>query len=112
MNRRSFFKTLATAAAAFTILPSAVTYGRTWAKKTSSGIYVVNPAWVNAPYEVGFYFQPYEKFLHPIVFQKGAGEVIRNPMEGRYRIDEPWPIRFASVPIEGLKPIPPIIELA
>lgn len=32
MNRRSFLSTLAQAAAAFTILPSAVTYERTWKK--------------------------------------------------------------------------------
>jgi hypothetical protein len=42
MNRRSFLTRLATAAAGFTILPSAVTYARTW-KVAESGLYVGVP---------------------------------------------------------------------
>lgn len=53
MNRRGFFKTLAAATAGFTILPPATTYQRIW-KATKQ----VNPAWVSAPYEVGFLFNP------------------------------------------------------
>ena len=39
MNRRSFFSTIAKAAAGFAILPSAVTYARHW-KTINSGIVV------------------------------------------------------------------------
>jgi hypothetical protein len=37
-TRRSFFRSLALGAAAFAVLPSALTYRRTW-KATASGIY-------------------------------------------------------------------------
>jgi hypothetical protein len=49
MNRRNFFKSLAKAAAGFAILPSAVTYARTW--KRTSDLWIPNPEWKNAPYE-------------------------------------------------------------
>lgn len=52
MNRRNFFKTLATVAAGFSILPAATTYARApWRKAMGSGIYILNPEWKNAPYE-------------------------------------------------------------
>jgi len=58
LNRRSFFKTLATAAAGFTILPAATKYTRTpWKKLSASGIYVVNPEWRDAPYQMYFLVQ-------------------------------------------------------
>jgi len=49
MNRRGFFKTLAAATAGFTILPPSTTYQRIW-KATRQ----INPAWLNAPYELVF----------------------------------------------------------
>jgi len=42
MNRRNFLGSLSTAIAAFTVLPSAVTYGRTWIKPTTSNLYTVD----------------------------------------------------------------------
>lgn len=48
MNRRNFIRGLLTAAAGFTILPGA---GRIWKAERK----IVNPAWVNAPYEVTFF---------------------------------------------------------
>lgn len=50
MNRRSFFTKLGLAAASLAILPAATTYARNW-KATPAGV-LVNPAWVNAEYEV------------------------------------------------------------
>ncbi len=55
MNRRGFFKTLAVATAGFAILPPATTYQRVW--KAASAIRV-NPAWIDAPYEAAFIFDP------------------------------------------------------
>jgi len=55
MNRRSFLKSLGAAAAAFSILPAASTYARAaWRPLRSSGIWVINPEWKDAPYEWGF----------------------------------------------------------
>lgn len=51
MRRRDFFRTLATAAAGFAILPSAGTYKRTW-KSSPSKLWLPNPNWVDAEYEV------------------------------------------------------------
>jgi hypothetical protein len=54
MNRRSFFGKLAGAVAAFTILPSATTYERIWKPKLIEPVWVVNPEWVTATYELSF----------------------------------------------------------
>lgn len=51
MNRRSFLTGIIAAGISAAILPSALTYERTW-KKTAQGLYVLNPDWVNAPYEI------------------------------------------------------------
>ena len=55
MNRRSFFTKLGLAAASFAILPAATTYARKWVAPTAQcAMWVVNPEWVNAPYEMEF----------------------------------------------------------
>ena len=51
-TRRSFLGQLAIVAASFAILPSATTYERIW--KVRRPEWVVNPDWVNAPYELQF----------------------------------------------------------
>lgn len=119
MNRRSFFKTLAVAAAGFSVLPSATTYARAkWVKQASSGIYVVNPAWVNAPYEVAWFtFEGDPKTITRedmcgYIFPKEAGEVTRYPIgpEGAFRVQEMRPLRFDSLDMKN--PIPPIIKMS
>ncbi len=84
MNRRGFFKMLATATAGFTILPPATTYNRLW-KATR----VLNPEWVNADSEMGFIFNPaayagqwkfissdsWSAMIKPGEFPRGAGEI-------------------------------------
>lgn len=71
MNRRGFFKTLATAVAGFSILPAATTYTRApWKKSAGSGIWIVNPEWLNAPYEVTFFVEDHRIIeLYPIRYQ-------------------------------------------
>lgn len=54
MNKRDFLATLAKAAAGFAILPAANTYKRVW-HKTAENIWMPNPDWVNAPYEITMY---------------------------------------------------------
>ncbi len=56
MNRRGFFQTLGTIAAGFTILPGALTYTRKW-KPIDCGIYVPNPEYINAQFELAIYRQ-------------------------------------------------------
>ncbi len=55
MNRRGFFKTLAAATVGFAILPPATTYQRVWKAVATPQI---NPAWISAPAEIGFIFNP------------------------------------------------------
>lgn len=56
-SRRSFFKQLAVSAAAFSILPAAETYSRIWKPKAIVPVrYEINPDWVNATYEVSFFW--------------------------------------------------------
>ena len=76
MNRRSFFKTLATAAAAFTILPSAVTYGRTWAKPLGCEVFVPECYMGEWAWTV-FNTNPYLDVVWGGKFPVGAGETIR-----------------------------------
>jgi len=55
MNRRSFFTKLGLAAATLAILPSATTYARNWvapSKALGRVLWMPNPEWVNAPYEI------------------------------------------------------------
>lgn len=114
MNRRNFLKSLATAAAAFAILPSATSYTRApWKKVAGSGIYVVNPEWLNAPYEIAFMFAPgpVEECRHsivPVYFSREGQEFPELP--GHFRLKDPFPIRQNS-PGDSI-PIPPIIELS
>lgn len=55
MNRRNFLKNLAAAAASFAILPAATTYHRAKWVKNRSEVWIVNPEWVEARYEVAYY---------------------------------------------------------
>lgn len=81
MNRRQFFKSLATVIAGFSILPSAVTYSRA-AWKKSSNLWVVNPEWINAPYEFSWvvFGGPFPsnmgETIRPVEFPSGAGEIL------------------------------------
>lgn len=76
MNRRSFFKKLAMATAAFTVLPSATTYARKWVTQAASPLLVPNPAWVNAEFEMhlimspafGIMPQAHQPMTHPIIY--------------------------------------------
>lgn len=60
MNRRSFLTSLIKGAVGCAILPSAVTYARTWKKPTGNLILqgdlliCPNPAYINAPFEMAF----------------------------------------------------------
>lgn len=54
MNRRSFLTTMLKGATACMALPSALTYARAW--KRTETLWVVNPEWENAPFELGYHF--------------------------------------------------------
>lgn len=57
MNRRGFLRSVGLAAASFAILPGASTYVRSW-KPTKAGLYLPNPDWINAEYELVWMSQP------------------------------------------------------
>jgi hypothetical protein len=57
MNRRNFLKNSALALFGFTVLPPARTYERIWkAQRKPLARILINPAYVNAPYEMGYLF--------------------------------------------------------
>lgn len=58
MNRRGFFKKLALATAAFSILPTATTYARTWKIAPESSVWIPNPEWELAPYQMSYIWHP------------------------------------------------------
>ena len=67
MKRRDFFGKLGVLAAGFSVLPSAMTYARANWKVTKSGLWRVNPDWVNAPYEWYFYEYRYAAIPNPAI---------------------------------------------
>ena len=56
MNRRNFFGSLLKTGAGFFILPSAALYARKW--KFQNELWIVNPEWVRAEYEIFFLDMP------------------------------------------------------
>jgi hypothetical protein len=109
MNRRSFFKTLSAAVAGTVVLPPAITFDRCWKYpvwKKSGDIWIINPEWENAPYEIGFHF-PTGRF--PIIHPR-LNEIPGHPPVWR---DDPVPVRFRNwEDAQALKPIDPFITLA
>ena len=80
MNRRGFFSTLAKAAAGFTILPAATTYGRIW-RVQREPIHYINPKWISAPYDITYIhfdektITPWLKFFNSSPFPYNMGDV-------------------------------------
>ncbi len=68
MNRRGFLRAVGLAAASFTILPGATTYVRRW-KPSRAGLYLPNPEWVNAEYEMAWMCEPHFAYFlrHPVI---------------------------------------------
>lgn len=97
MNRRNFLTGIIAAGVSSMILPAALTYKRSkWIKRAS--MWIPNPEWVNARYEVGFqFFRPGE--LHALYVDR-------------------WNVPYNIVPVRGnqfkdngeLVPISPYIE--
>jgi hypothetical protein len=53
MNRRGFLDTMLRASAAFSIMPASLTYTRKWKRPiTNSFIWVPNPQWITAPWQL------------------------------------------------------------
>ena len=104
MNRRSFLSTVLAGVVAPAFLPGA---GRLW-KRTESGLSVpkravINPAWVNAPYEVAFHWTP--NFVHDVAVPP---QVLDKIAKGQsIKVQDYWPMRFADA--AGTQPIPPFI---
>ena len=92
VSRRNFLHSLGAAVATFAILPSASTYTRNW-KRTDSGLYILNPEYLNAPYEVSFIVGAN---VVPIVWQRCLGEHQLPNIAGTV-IREKYPKRFKSM---------------
>lgn len=75
MNRRGFLKSLGLAlgvAVAPQVLLSRAPDAFKW-KRASSGVWVLNPEWVNAPYEIGYWIVEPGKLM-PIIYNKALFE--------------------------------------
>lgn len=55
-TRRGFLANILKLGVAAAVMPAATTYARNWVKPSTNKIWVPNPAWVDAPYEVHFTF--------------------------------------------------------
>jgi len=108
MNRRNFFSALAKGIAAISVLPAAATYARHWHKTASSGVWIVNPEWRDAKYEIEFQYAHWPgtvRKLVPIFFNRRS--IDSPPLLLHERVRESFPIRVA---IPGGPAISPLIE--
>lgn len=104
-----------TAAVGAMILPGA---GRKWVKQTS-GLYGINPAWINAPFEVSFGVamipdeKRADKFISIIYKRISQDRICFGDQlpDGYVPVKETFPLRFSSNNISDSKPIPPFIKL-
>jgi hypothetical protein len=119
MNRRSFFKSLATAAVGAVVIPPAITFDRCWKnpsyKKSSSGIWVVNPAWRDAEYELSVFCKGatedyYKSVFVELIDRKKLLET--STPEDFQRRDFFHPVRYRTYSdAEAGNPVHPWIEL-
>jgi hypothetical protein len=112
MKRRDFFRRLGVLTAGFSILPAATTYARSWKPrsrwtvvpkwKLGSPELRINPDWVDAPYEMAFYFDPsYERSVVPVVFKRG-GKTELAGLEFKRTVEESGS-EFYRLPGPGLR---------
>lgn len=107
MNRRSFIGTLATALAAFTVLPSATTYQRNWVT-TKTGMIVPNPEWMDAPLEVAYFF-PEAGIIKQAVLKRD--EPLLATIRSQFQMYDHFPIRYKMSPSGERIFVPPFIEI-
>jgi len=100
MNRRSFFKTLAAAVAGTVVLPPAITFDRCWKTAASykkvGGIWVINPEWLNAPYELSFLRNQGFDRVSPVLFKRPEFPQIHAIENDPRRVSEGFPLRCKS----------------
>lgn len=94
-SRRSFFAQLAVAVAGTVVAPSILARcapdAFKW-RKTTHGLYVVNPEWLTAEYEIRFLFEP--GMLTPcLMSREGDSAASYSPKPGQRFIRESFPIR-------------------
>jgi hypothetical protein len=94
MNRRGFLKGALAGLAANIFVPRA-TDAFKW-KRRASGIWVVNPEWVKAPYEIHYYYLPENKSVVPFVTVLAANAPTYRPRPGEVLIPENYPVRLNS----------------
>lgn len=108
MRRRGFFKTLGLLAAGFAVAPSVSLANMAAPKKRFPVIYRrarLNPAYVEAKYELQFLWSPHTFKATPLLWNHPA----RRLNEDKH-IHDPWPIRGNEILPNGFpKSIPPFI---
>jgi hypothetical protein len=110
MKRRDFFKTLATAAAGFAILPSAATYKRTWVPRATSGILILNPDYINAPYELAVWkLERTGQFFCGWIAREKPPSIWPTEGETVHWLKDPLPIRAINIGPEPQTRVVPFI---
>jgi len=93
------------------ILPGA---GRKWIKRSNSDVLTINPAWINAEYEIHFWVSSVPVWdgrrydLIPVVFNRETGPPKTPPAGYRLWENRPWPplrIPRSTTPLHGAEPI-------
>lgn len=105
-NRRGFLKSMLAAAVGASILVPTFSDAHKWKRSAKTGLWVLNPEYVNAPYEVRFLFNPaaLEKLQdNPCIVSKRGTPLKGHPMYPMY----PWPPRYN----ENQEPVSPFIQI-
>jgi hypothetical protein len=111
IDRRSFFKNILVAAVAPSLLLSISPDKFKWKRQASSGIYVINPEWVNAPYEICFVGSPSAGFrdITPVILPRAERYAKEKLLYGTdLVISDAYPVRLMN---DGKTVVPCMIKL-
>lgn len=106
-DRRAFLKTLLGGAVAAAVAPQFLAgAGRKWLKR-KSGVFIPNPAYENAPFEIRWVFHRSPHIMDGLVFKRSENPPLIK--DGQLIVEDPWPWRYLDADCQI--PVNPYIEI-
>lgn len=111
MNRRSFFASLVAAAGATIVAPqillSSAHDRMRWKKSEGSFVYVPNPEWYDAPYELHFFHNPESGTIDRVIEATDQDPIV---LAETSLVAEVFPMRFYQDELGRFRHIPAYIK--